>query len=488
MTTAASVIRSWRENPAKFVYDNFRAEPDPWQMDVLNVLPSPNPEDQRIAMQACAGPGKSAILAWTGWWFLMTQGDEREHPKGAAVSITASNLADNLWPELSKWQAMSPVLMRAFEWTKSRISSRTHPNTWFLSARAFSQSANVEEQGRTLSGLHSKYVLALVDEGGDIPHPVLKAAEQALSTAPKWGKILMAGNPTSHHGALYTVVVRLRGLWRVFKITGDPENPKAWVHSKRIPPEAAAWARQQIATYGREDPWVMALILGEFPPASINALLSPAQVEEAMARHYTEDVYNQAQKRLGIDVAREGDDRTVIFPRQGLVAFKPVIMRTQKGFDIAARVAQAKATWKSEMEIFDDTGGWAGAAIEAMIAAGQTPIRVNFSGSPVNQRYANKRAEMWFHMADWVKRGGAIPNIPELVGELVEPTYTFDGAGRFLIEPKKKIKERLKRSPDLADALALTFAFPEMPAADSLQALLQQANSHKKDWDPYADA
>jgi hypothetical protein len=70
---------------------------------------------------------------------------------------------------------------------------------------------------------------------------------------------------------------------------------------------------------------------------------------------------------------------------------------------------------------------------------------------------------MWFAMADWVKGGGVLPNLPELVGELSTPTYTFV-RGKFQMEPKDQVKERLGRSPDLADALALTFGLPDMPA------------------------
>jgi hypothetical protein len=69
---------------------------------------------------------------------------------------------------------------------------------------------------------------------------------------------------------------------------------------------------------------------------------------------------------------------------------------------------------------------------------------------------------MWIEMQKWVRKGGRLPNVPELVGELITPTYTFSN-GQFVIEEKDQIKERLGRSPDLADALALTFAIPDMP-------------------------
>jgi hypothetical protein len=85
------------------------------------------------------------------------------------------------------------------------------------------------------------------------------------------------------------------------------------------------------------------------------------------------------------------------------------------------------------------------------------------SDPAIDPRYRNRRAEMWLEMAEWVKRGGALPQVPELVAELTTPTYTFVN-GRFALEEKDQVKKRLGRSPDLGDALALTFAMPDAPA------------------------
>lgn len=295
----------------------------------------------------------------------------------------------------------------------------------------------------------------LIDESGEIPVSVLKAAEQAFNSA-SWMKIMQAGNPTSRDGILYAASTNLRHLWHVIRITGDPEDPK------RSPRIDLALAEEQIKTYGRDDPWVMAYILGLFPPGSINTLFDADQVASAMARHLTIDQYDFSQKRLGVDVARFGDDRTVIFPRQGLAAFRPVEMRGARTQDIAARVAEAKLKWNSHLELIDGTGGFGSGVIDCLLQAGHSPLEVHFSGKAVDPRYLNKRAEMWFEMSNWIKRGASIPNIPTLAKELTTPTYTFSN-GKFQLESKEQIKARLKFSPDLADALALTFALPEMP-------------------------
>ena len=478
MTEAQRKIKEWRENPIKFAWDNFKFDPDPWQKKGLEAFASGDLNKQRISFQACVGPGKSALLAICGWNFLTCYGDKGNHPKGAAVAVTADNLKDNLWAEFSKWQSRSPLLLHAFQWSKERIYAKDHPSTWFISARSFSKTADAEEQGRTLSGLHSDYVLVLMDESGEIPVPVAKASDQILSSC-KWGKILQAGNPTSHDGILYAAATKLSHLWHIIRITSDPDDPD---RTTRVDIE---WAREQIKTFGRDNPWVMSSILGQFPPSSLNSLLGPDEVNAAMNRHLTEDQFSFSQKRLGIDCARFGDDDTVIFPRQGLVAFKPVIMKSARSNEIAARIALSKSKWGSEVELVDGTGGYGAGVIDSLIQAGHSPFEIQFAGKAIDSRYANKRAEMWFNMAEWIKRGGKIPLDAVLAKELTAPTYTFVN-GKFQLEPKDQIKKRLGFSPDRADALALTFGIPEAAMAIALPGMPTEHGKLKADYDPFA--
>lgn len=458
MTLAQETIRRWREDPVSFVREQFHAEPDEWQRDALMAFA--DPLKPRISLQACAGPGKTAVEAWCGWNFLSCYAEKGEHPKGAAVSIDATNLADNLWTELAHWRAKSPFLTAAFTWTRSRIFANDHPETWFLSARTWPKTASAEEQGKTLSGLHGKYILALIDESGAIPTTVLRAAEQALSNC-VFGKILQAGNPVSLEGMLYAAATVLAAQWFIVRVTGDPDDPK---RSPRIDRE---WAQRQIDTYGRDNPWVKSYILGQFPQSTLNSLLGPEDVQAAMARELPKESYNWAQARLGVDVARFGDDRTVIFPRQGRRAFLPQIMRHGRdsavSTDIATAVLAKRAEFHTHATIMDATGGWAAGARDVLVAtdADHPPVNVQFHTQGLDARYKNRRAEMWFQLAEWVKSGGWLPKVPELVAELSAPTYTFVG-GKFQLEPKDQVKARIGRSPDLADALALTFGIPEL--------------------------
>jgi hypothetical protein len=319
-------------------------------------------------------------------------------------------------------------------------------------------------------------MLFVLDESGGIPDAVMAAAEAALSTGTEL-KLIQAGNPTHLEGPLYRACTKERHLWWVKEISSDPEDPK---RAKRV---SLQWAKEQIDKYGRDNPWVLVNVFGKFPPNSVNTLLGPDEVSKAIGKHISEAEYSHSQKRLGVDVARFGMDSTVIFPRQGLAAFNPVEMRNARSNEIAARVIAAKAKWGSELEFIDDTGGYGSGVVDSMIQAGHSPQAINFAGKPMNPRYFNRRAEMWFELAEWIKRGGVLPNIPRLVSELTSPTYTIIN-GKFAIEPKDQIKERLGFSPDFADALCLTFALAEMPSTPQIPGL--RSSAYKKDYDPFS--
>jgi phage terminase large subunit len=484
MTPAQARLKSWKENPAQFVNEVFGVSPDAWQVETLSKLGGGETPRRRVGMKACTGPGKSAVLAWIGWHRLSCFARKGEHPKGAALSGEGrDNLRDNLWAELSKWQQRSEFLKSAFTWNKEQIFAKDHSETWFLSARSYAKDADAESIGRSLSGLHSNFPFILLDETGDMPVTVGQKAEQIFTGGVVDGLVAAAGNPTSTTGLLYHICTNARGQWEVITITADPDDPK------RTPRVDTEHAREQIILYGRDNPWVMATILGQFPSVGFNTLLSLAQVELAMKRHLRIDQYDFSQKRLGVDVARFGDDMTVIFPRQGLAAFKPVVMRNSSSTDVAARVAQAKLNWGSELETVDGTGGYGSGVVDTLRVAGHAPVEVHFSGSAINPRYFNKRSEMWFELADWVKRGGALPSDRELVKELTAPTYTFQN-GKLRLEEKEQIKKRLGFSPDRADALALTFAMPDMPGSNTIEGYKNAFTKSrvKSDWDPFDES
>ena len=444
MSIAADTIRLWREHPSRMASDLFGVTPDPWQEDVLEAFP----HRQRIAMKASKGPGKTAVLAWLGWNYLLT----RPNPKIAATSISAENLADNLWTEMALWQSKSPLLTSLFEWTKTRIYAKQKPETWWMSARSWSKTADRSQQSQTLAGLHADYVLFLLDESGGMPDAIMASAEAALSSCIE-GHIVQAGNPTSLEGPLYRACTSARALWHVVEVNGDPDDPR------RAPRVDVEWARDQIRQYGRDNPYVLVNVFGQFPPASFNALIGPDEVREAMQRQYREGDIASSARVLGVDVARQGDDSSVIFPRQGLMALQPTQLRGLDGIQGASIVARRVKDWDVDAVFVDDTGGFGASWIDNLRLLGLSPIGIPFSGKPDDNRYANKRAEMAFEAVEWVKQGGSLPDVPELLAAMTQTTYTHKG-DRLLIEPKEQVKAKLGYSPDHFDALMLTFAAP----------------------------
>lgn len=432
-------------------------------------------------MKASKGVGKSTIEAWLAWNFLVT----RPHPKIAATSISSDNLRDGLWSEMAKWRQASPLLMETFVWQKERIFAKDFPETWWMSARNWSKSADPNSLGNTLAGLHADYIMFMLDESGGIPEAIMASAEAALSSC-KEGHIIQAGNPTHLEGPLYRACTSEKNLWHVVEITSDPDNPK---RSPRVKPE---WAREQIAKYGRDNPWVLVNVFGNFPPSSFNALIGPDEINAAIARRYRDHDFEAAPKILGIDVARFGDDSSIIFPRQGLQAFTPLQYRGLSGTSGAELTIRKWNDFGADGCFIDNTGGFGASWIDNLLRLGKAPIGIHFSQSASDPQYYNKRTEMAFALIEWIKRGGALPNLGSgerngydpLVAALTQTTYSFKGE-QLILEPKDDIKAKLGHSPDHMDALSLTFAMP-VEKQNFGDAMFNQKSSHQYEYNPFS--
>ncbi len=439
-------VRLWREKPVAMVDELFGSKPDAWQVDALEAFPV----TQRIAMKSAAGCGKTALLAWVGWNFLLTRPD----PMVGATSITGQNLKANLWPEMTRWMNKSPLLSSLFEQTSTAIYLKQSPATWRMEARTWPQDANKEQIGNALRGLHADYIMWLMDESGAYPDSLLPVVENILSGSPAEAHILQAGNPTNLSGPLYHACTKAKDLWKVIEITADPDDPK---RSSRVDIEHA---RAQIRQYGRDNPWVMINILGKFPPSALNALIGPDEVAEAMSRVYNEYQIGKAALVLGTDVARFGDDQSCIAPRRGIQAFE---IRKYRNLDSTQGASQVNRIWhdlNADACFIDDTGGFGAGWIDQLRLLKRNPIGIGFATKAHDpERYYNKRSEMHFDCVEWIKRGGALPNDPQLTAALTSTTYTFRDS-RLLIEPKESVKAKIGYSPDALDSLCLTFAEP----------------------------
>jgi len=228
--------------------------------------------------------------------------------------------------------------------------------------------------------------------------------------------------------------------------------------------------------------------LCDFSAQAENTLISLHQCMDAVNSPLRMEDVEGSPVILGVDVARYGDDRSVIFKRQGLIASKPKVYQELSNMELAAIVAEMINHHHPDMVCID--AGRGEGVIDRLRQLGHSVIEVNFGGKPMNPHYVNKRAEMWDAVKLWLGSGGKIPNDQRLIQDLCTPTYSYDNAAqKFQLESKDKIRERGLPSPDLGDALALTFAYPAEPApSKSITGanvdLRATARRRKREYDP----
>lgn len=266
---------------------------------------------------------------------------------------------------------------------------------------------------------------------------------------------------------------------------GDPDW---WVglyrgdETKIIPDSELLQLRDVLsdATYRQE-------ILCDFSAAADNVLITIDLATIARHKKHTEaDVFG-APRILGIDPARFGDDRAVIIRRQGLQSFTPKVYTKIDSMTLVAKAVDEIMDFKPDATFID--AGRGEAVIDRLRQLGfENIFEINFGGTPLAPgAYHDKRTEMWDLMKQWMVSGGAIADMPDMVADLVVPTYSYDAANRMKLEANDKIKERLGKSPDIASALALTFAMPVRVKVDAYgRNMGKQLEFAKTDTDPFA--
>ena len=227
--------------------------------------------------------------------------------------------------------------------------------------------------------------------------------------------------------------------------------------------------------------------LCDFTAQGDDQLIALADTEDAAKRTYQADHVKLFPVILGIDPARFGDDRSVVFRRQGRQAFKPVVYRGIDNMELASRIANLIEEHNPDA-VFCDAGAGSG-VIDRLRQLRYDVIEIPFGGKAIKpEQYINRRTEMWWLMKQWVEEGGAIPNDSALKQELATPIYWYDNVGRRVLESKDQIKKRLQGagSPDLADALALTFALPvAKKEMEDIYIKRRKEATQEAEYDPY---
>lgn len=424
--------------------------PDVWQRERLESIGEQltSGEDAGVVIrQAVAsghGIGKSAFVAWLTLWGLSTFPDT----KGVVTANTEVQLKTKTWSELAKWYRLSPALKKGFELTATAIFSRSEDQerTWRIDQIPWS-----ERNTEAFSGLHNKgkRVILIFDEASAIPDVIWEVSEGALTD--EGTQIIWAvfGNPTRNTGRFKDCFTgRSAHRWTTCQVDS---RTSAFTNKDQI--------QEWIDDYGLDSDFVKVRVRGMFPSMSARQFIAVADVDAAFGRHLARDQYDWAPKILTCDPAWEGDDELVIALRQGL-AFK--IMRTISKNDndmvIADMIAGIEDREGADA-VFIDAGYGTG-----IVSAGRQMKRnwklVWFAGESSDPGYLNKRAQMWGLMRDWLKEGGSIPKDQGLYNDLIGPETVGRADGKIQLESKSDMKKRGQKSPNRADALALTFAFP----------------------------
>lgn len=275
-----------------------------------------------------------------------------------------------------------------------------------------------------------------------------------------WPEIIRPALTDSHHKGWCLFIGTPKGLNQFYDLYQYAQQDPEWYAGMYRVDETDVLDEEEIrmARKTMDDNQYRREFLCDFSASMDNALITIDKVTDAAAKKMTDADITGSARILGVDVARFGSDRSVIQKRQGLAAFEPKIFDDIDNMTLAGMVAQTINEWQPDA-VFIDSGRGEG-VIDRLRQLGYFVTEVNFGGKALSPTYNNKRSEMWDNIRIWLDDGGALPNHTDLKTDLCVPLYKFDNSNRMQLESKDDIKKRGGRSPDLGDALALTFSYP----------------------------
>lgn len=414
--------------------------PDTWQADQLIRVGDRFRDDPectvREAIASGHGIGKSAEVAWVILWAMST----RPHLNGVITANTTTQLSTKTWRELAVWHKRA-VNAHWFKWTATKFFHVDHPETWFCAAIP-----NTEHNSEAFAGLHAQHVLVIYDEASGIPDLIWEVTEGAMTTPrAMW---FTYGNPTKNTGRFRSCFAEDGRRWEHHQI----DSRSAKMTNKR---EIEDWAE----TYGEDSDFFRVRVKGQFPRAGSMQFINSDVVDMCRVGEVPFEAYQHLPTLMAVDVARYGDDKSVITVRQGRKVHEQRKFRELNTMELAATVAGMIREWKPAATFVDEVGVGAG-VVDRLLQLGFPIIPVNAGSSPYDEKhYYNKRAEMWDRMRQWLRSGADIPkNDPDLKTALIGIEYGFDDKERMRLERKQDMKKRGLDSPDEGDSLAMTFA------------------------------
>ena len=391
------------------------------------------------------GIGKSALVSWLIKFIL----DTRPFSKGVITANTGEQLRTKTWAELGKWHRLS-ITEHLYDYAIGKgsmsLARKGYKEIW----RADAQTCR-EENSEAFQGLHAanSTPFYIFDEASGIPEAIWKA--RAGGGTDGEHMTFDFGNPTRNTGTFYENCV---GSQKHRHIVRSIDSRQVQITNKLLMDE---W----IADYGEDSDFVKVKVRGIFPSQSSVQFINNDEVEWATQRPVPTD--NKAPLIIGVDVARFGENDTVIFPRIGDDA-RSFPYKRYNGLDnmqvvdrIIEMIDEFKELGKPYSALFMDGGGLGSGPIDRLRQLGYRPIEVQFGGRATDRRYRMKGDEIWGRMRDDLKNI-CLPKDDALRAELVQREYAFTPSGLISLESKADIKKRGGVNPDTADALALTYA------------------------------
>lgn len=440
-------------------------------------------EDNRyVAVASCHGAGKSAIAARIVLAFLHT----RSRSVVITTAPTARQVQHVLWREIRKAHSESryPLLGIPLT-TRYEIAS-----DWYaigFKAKADKATSGSDESNSAFQGFHAEHALVVIDEAAGVPEAVFDNLEAVMTSGN--ARMLLIGNPTSVSGTFRDAFYRDKELWHRIKISAwdTPNFQGNGVVRPYLVTED--WVQRQIIKRGRKHPYVISRVDAEFPDIGVNKLVPINWLDAANERERIQHTGERGSIIVGIDVARYGDDETVMWIRSGANAIR---MHAWTGFDIyegAANVNQfLKPYRESVIDVRVDTIGLGGGLADVLRHQYEYPVTdINVSMQSSNpEEWPNFRHEMWWQLRsrfDIEQPAIAFrePMDDDTYSQLSDIEYEFKGKYTgFQIEPKEETKKRTGSSPDRAEALALAFCDPPPPMVVS--ARTRSAISRDSGW------
>ncbi|KCZ47563.1 hypothetical protein [Hyphomonas sp. CY54-11-8] len=437
--------------------------PYEWQRDLMNDIRDglvTVEQAIQIATASGHGIGKSACVAMIVCWAMATM----PHTRGVITAGTENQLRTKTQPEIAKWFRMM-ICAHWFECTATKIFARQHPTSWRIDFIPWS-----ENNPEAFAGLHNKgrRILVIIDEASQVADIIWETIRGALTDEDTEIIFLTFGNPTRNSGEFRMCFGRNRHRWVTRQID-----------SRSVPGTNKDLFEGWVEDYGEDSDFVRVRVRGVFPRAGSMQLIPSDVVAEARQRDAEALVTDPVV--IGVDVARFGDDQSVIALRQGRDG-KSRPWKRFRGIDTMTLASEVHAqAWQYRADaIFVDGGGMGAGVVDRLEQLNLPPgcqlFEVNFGGSAMTSgriqdagaKCANKSTQMWWDMGQWCQRG-ALPDEQEIEDDLCGREYGYNAANEIQVEKKSDMKKRGLASPDNGDALALTFALPVAPKAMQAQ-------------------